>query len=222
MYAYSNILAALLQRKLDGRGRRIDVSMLEAMGEWMGFPMYYAFEDAAPPPRAGAAHATIFPYGPFPCGDGKTAMLGLQNEREWVVFCEQVLQQPALAQDARFAGNANRLQHRDALHALITEAFSRFSAEQVMQRLDAAQIANAQVNDMAGLWAHPQLAARGRWRQMETPAGPVPTLLPPGSWDDGGPRLDAVPALGQHTDAILAGLGLDAAAIAELRAAAAV
>ena len=218
MYAYSNILAALMQRQIDGRGRRIDLSMLEAMGEWMGYPLYYAFEGAAPPPRAGAAHATIYPYGPFPTGDGKTTMLGLQNEREWVQFCSKVLMQPELAQDDRFAGNAKRVANRDALRALIVEALSSLSAEQLASRLEDAQIANAQVNDMAGLWQHPQLAARGRWREVQTPAGAVPTLLPPGSWDDGDPRLDAVPALGAHTEAILAELGLDASAIAQLRA----
>ena len=222
MYAYSNILAALMQRRIDGQGRRIDISMLEAMSEWMGYPLYYAFDGAPPPPRAGAAHATIYPYGPFPTGDGKTVMLGLQNEREWQQFCEKVLQQPALAQDPRFVGNAKRSAQREPLRALIVEAFATLTAEQVSARLEAAQIASAEVRDMAGLWAHPQLAARGRWREVDTSAGPVPTLLPPGSWDDGDPRLDAVPALGQHTDAILAELGLDAAAIHALRAAEAI
>ena len=222
MYAYSNVLAALLQRGRDGRGRRIDVSMLEAMGEWMGYAMYYAFDGAAPPPRAGAAHATIFPYGPFPAGDGGTVMLGLQNEREWRQFCATVLQQPELADDERFAGNARRVAHRDELRALIVEAFRPLTAAQVLARLEAAQIANAQVNDMAGLWAHPQLQARGRWREVGSPAGPLPALLPPGSWDDGDPALGPVPALGQHTEAILGELGVDAAGIAALRAAQAI
>jgi crotonobetainyl-CoA:carnitine CoA-transferase CaiB-like acyl-CoA transferase len=222
MYAYTNILAALMQRRIDGLGRRIDISMLEAMAEWMGYPLYYAFEGAAPPPRAGAAHATIYPYGPFPTGDGKTVMLGLQNEREWQQFCIQVLLQPALASDERFAGNARRSANRALLRTLIVEAFASMTAEQVAQRLEDAQIANAQVNDMAGLWAHPQLAARNRWRPVDTPAGSVPTLLPPGSWDDGDPQLRGVPALGQHTDAILAELGLDTTAIAALRAAEAI
>ena len=222
MYAYSNILAALLQRNIDGQGRRIDLSMLEAMAEWMGYPMYYAFDGAAPPPRAGAAHATIYPYGPFPTGDGKTVMLGLQNEREWQAFCDQVLLQSELAKDERFAGNARRTAAREALRDIIHQTFATLSHEQVVQRLEAAQIANAELRDMAGLWQHEQLAARGRWREVTTPAGPVPTLLPPGSWTDGEPRLDAVPALGQHTEAILAELGLDATAIAALRAAAAI
>ncbi len=225
MYAYSNILAALLQRKLDGQGRRIDISMLEAMGEWMGYPLYYAYDGAPPPPRAGAAHATIYPYGPFPCGDGKTAMLGLQNEREWVAFCDKVLLQPALAQDPRYTGNAQRTRPRDELRAWIVEAFSTLTAEQVVQRLEDAQIANAEMRDMAGLWRHEQLQARGRWREVDTPAGKVPALLPPGSWGPGAggePRMDGVPALGQHTDAILGELGLSSAQIHDLRAAEAV
>jgi itaconate CoA-transferase len=222
MYAYSNILAALLQRRIDGQGRRIDISMLEAMAEWMGYPLYYAFEGAPPPPRAGAAHATIYPYGPFPCGDGKTVMLGLQNEREWVQFCTTVLQQPGLATEDRFAGNARRVAARDALRELIVKCFSALTADEVTQRLEAAQIANAELRDMAGLWQHEQLQARQRWRQVQTPAGPVPSLLPPGSWGDGDPRLDAVPALGQHTDAILAELGVGADEREALRAAGAI
>ncbi len=222
MYAYSSILAALLQRNIDGLGRRIDLSMLEAMAEWMGYPLYYAFNGAPPPPRAGAAHATIYPYGPFPCGDGKTVMLGLQNEREWSQFCTQVLQQPALAQDERYAGNAQRTAHGEDLRALIRQTFASLSYAQVVQRLEVAQIAYAELREMAGLWQHEQLAARQRWRQVATPAGPVPTLLPPGSWEDGDPQLTAVPALGQHTDALLTELGVAAAEITALRQAGAI
>lgn len=215
MYAYSNILAALMQRNQTGRGCRIDVSMLESMVEWMNFPMYYAFEGAAPPPRSGAAHATIYPYGPFPAGDGKTVMLGLQNEREWVTFCDKVLQDPTLAADARFASNAKRTTARQVLRAIIVEAFAGMTAEQVIARLDQAQIANAHVNDMQGVWQHPQLQARARWAEVATPAGPVLALLPPGM--SAGTRMDPVPALGQHTDAILAELGWPATEITRLR-----
>ncbi|MEO8079901.1 MAG: CaiB/BaiF CoA-transferase family protein [Caldimonas sp.] len=218
MYAYSGILAALIERGRTGLGRRIDVSMLESMVEWMSYPMYYAFDGAAPPPRTGAAHATIYPYGPFPAGDGKVVMLGLQNEREWRVFCERVLEQPALAADPRFASNAARTAAREALHALIVEAFSTLGAEQVVARLDAAQIANAQVNTMADVWAHAQLQARARWVEVATPSGPVPALLPPGSRDAAEVRMDAVPALGEHTTALLGELGLAAADIERLRA----
>ena len=217
MYAYSQILAALLQRGRSGRGCHIEVSMLESMVEWMSYPLYYAFDGASPPPRAGAAHATIYPYGPFPTGDGKTVMLGLQNEREWAVFCTAVLDRPDLASDPRYASNALRTAARDELQPLIVSRFAGLSAEQLIARLEAAQIANARMNDMQDVWQHPQLAARQRWTEVATPAGPIPALLPPGTVDAYMPRMDAVPALGQHTDAILGELGWDAAAISRLR-----
>jgi itaconate CoA-transferase len=218
MYAHSSILSALIQRGHTGQGSHIDVSMLESMVEWMGFPMYYAFEGAEAPPRAGAAHATIYPYGPFPTGDGQTVMLGLQNEREWVVFCEQVLQRPAWATDPRFASNPQRNAHREALRSLIVECFSSLSADAVAARLDHAQIANARLNDMPAVWAHPQLQARGRWTEVASPAGPLPALRPPAGSGAFEPRMDAVPALGEHTEPILRGLGWGAAQIEALRA----
>ena len=217
MYAYTNILAALMHRQQTGEGQRIDVSMLESLTEWMSYPLYYAFDGAPPPPRTGASHATIYPYGPFAAGDGKTVMLGLQNEREWKIFCDKVLLQPELAAEARFASNAKRSAARDELSALILQAFASLTAAQVAERLETAGIANAQVNTMAEVWAHPQLKARGRWRQVDTAAGAIPALLPPGSWQHGEPRMDAVPALGQHTDAILSRYGYSAEAIAALR-----
>ena len=216
MYAYSSILAALLEREKSGRGQRIDISMLESMVEWMSYPLYYAFDGAAPPQRTGAAHATIYPYGPFPAGDGRVVMLGLQNEREWQVFCERVLERAELASDPRFASNAARTAAREALRAIIVETFAGLTAEQVTARLDRAQIANARVNTMAEVWAHPQLRARARWSEVATPSGPVPALVPPGARDASDVRMDAVPALGAHTDALLAELGFDAAAIARL------
>ena len=217
MYAYTNILAALMHRQQTGEGQRIDVSMLESLTEWMSYPLYYAFDGAPPPPRTGASHATIYPYGPFAAGDGKTVMLGLQNEREWKIFCDKVLLQPELAGEARFASNAKRSAARAELSALILQAFASLTAAQVAERLETAGIANAQVNTMAEVWAHPQLKARGRWRQVDTSAGAIPALLPPGSWQHGEPRMDAVPALGQHTDAILSRYGYSAEAIAALR-----
>ena len=216
MVAYSGILAALIERGRTGKGKRIDVSMLESMVEWMGYPLYYAYDGAAPPARSGAAHATIYPYGPFPAGDGAIVMLGLQNEREWQAFCDRVLEQPALKRDPRFASSEARSAARDALRPIIVAAFAALSGEQVVARLDAAQIANARVNTMADVWRHPQLQARARWTEVETSAGAVPALLPPGAHDLGEVRMDAVPALGAHTDALLAELGLDAAAIARL------
>lgn len=208
MYAYSNILAALIERGRTGTGRHIDVSMLEAMAEWMNFPMYYAFDGAPQAPRVGAAHATIYPYGPFPTADGEV-MLGIQNEREWTAFCQTVLGRPDVAIDPRFCPNSRRSENRAELAAIIAETFSGLSRIAVLTRLDAAKIANASVNDMAGLWAHPQLAARGRWVDVDTPAGPIPALLPPGQVTA---RMDPVPAVGAHTATILAELGLPDAA----------
>jgi itaconate CoA-transferase len=218
MYAYTNILAALIQRGKTGQGCNIDVSMLESMAEWMSYPLYYAMDGAAPPPRAAASHATIYPYGPFPAGDGKVIMLGLQNEREWAVFCSKVLLQPALATDARFNTNALRSASRKELYALIVSVFASLTGEQVVERLEDAQIANAHMNDMHDLWDHAQLKARNRWTEVATPAGPVPALLPPGMPNGYAPRMDPVPALGQHTDAILGELGFDAGRIARLHA----
>jgi itaconate CoA-transferase len=217
MYAYSTILAALIQRGRTGQGCNIDISMLESMVEWMNYPLYYSIDGAAPPPRAGAAHATIYPYGPFPAGDGKIIMLGLQNEREWGLFCSAVLQRPELSHDRRFSSNLSRTAERKALHAIIVEVFSTLNSVEVTARLDAAHIANARMNDMHDIWQHAQLQARHRWVDIDTPVGKIPALLPPGVTSTYMPRMDAVPALGQHTDAILSHLGYDIAAIAALR-----
>ena len=222
MYAYTNILAALLERQQTGRGRHIDVSMLESLVEWMNYPLYYAFEGAAPPARTGASHATIYPYGPFPAGDGVTVMLGLQNEREWVLFCGKVLLQPELAQDPRFATNSGRSAARAELRQIIVDCFAHLTAQQVVDRLDAASIANARVNAMHDVWAHPQLKARDRWIEVDTPAGTIPALLPPGMSRGDKPRMDAVPALGQHSESILTELGYSAQQIGAMRDAGAI
>jgi itaconate CoA-transferase len=216
MVAYGQILAALLQRGKTGQGAHIDVSMLESMVEWMGYPMYYAFDGQPPPPRAGASHATIYPYGPFPAGDGKQVMLGLQNEREWKAFCDTCLEQPDLATDPRFDANSKRSAARAELYAIIVERFSHLSAQQVIERLEAAQIANAHVNEMADVYTHPQLRARQRWVEVESPQGLLPALLPPGSSSAYEPKMDGVPALGQHTKAVLGELGFSAEEIARL------
>ena len=222
MYAYSSILTALYARDTSGpragHGSQIDVSMLESLVEWMGYPMYYAFGGAPPPPRSGAEHATIYPYGSFTAGDGKEVMLGLQNEREWRLFCSGVLADTAIAVDPRFASNSQRHRNRDALRTLIVDVFARMTAAEIVERLDAAQIANARMNTMDEVWAHPQLAARGRWNDVGTSAGPVPALLPPGRHDGFDYRMGDVPALGAQTDAILAELGFDATRIAQMKA----
>lgn len=207
MYAYSGILNALLLRQRTGEGSRVDVSMLESMVEWMGYPLYYAIDGASPPVRAGAAHATIYPYGPFPTGDGKTVMLGLQNEREWVVFCQQVLQQPELVSDARFESNSLRTRHRTELREIIVKAFAKLDLAQTIKRLEDARIANARVNDMHDVWQHEQLHARNRWRQVDSPAGPLPALLPPATNSAYDACMGSVPALGEHTESIMAELG---------------
>ncbi len=218
MYAYSSILAALIQRGKTGEGSHIDVSMLESMVEWMGFPLYYAFDGAPPPARCGASHASIAPYGPFVAGDGVTVMLGIQNEREWALFCDRVLLQPDLRDDARFASVSARSRNRRELEVLITDALKSLTGEQVIERLDSASIANARVNDMQEVWRHEQLRARNRWMDVDTPVGKIPALLPPGTSSAYTPRMEAIPALGQHTDDILGSLGYDGNAISALRA----
>ncbi len=208
MYAYANILAALMMRRETGHGTLVEISMLESMVEWMGYPMYYAYQGQSPPPRVGASHATIYPYGPFATAEGEV-MLGIQNEREWALFCADVLERPELATDERFARNSSRAANRASLRDIINGVFASLSRAEVLARLEAAKIANAAVSDMAALWAHPQLRARGRWQDIMTPAGPVPTLLPPGLPRGVTPRMDAVPALGQHNAAILRELGME-------------
>ncbi|QWD68868.1 CoA transferase [Polynucleobacter sp. VK25] len=222
MYAYTNILAALLQRGKTGKGSVIDISMLESLGEWMSFPMYYAYKGAEPPPRNGASHATIYPYGPFKAGDGKTVMLGLQNEREWVQFCETVLENSALAKDERFDRNFKRNEKRIELLEIIDACFSKLSSEQLIARLEKAQIANAHLNDMEGLWKHEQLKARNRWTEVDTPNGAIAALLPPGLNDSYDYRMDPIPAVGEHTDSILKELGIAEADIADMRASGAI
>jgi itaconate CoA-transferase len=222
MYAYSGILAALLERSHTGRGRRVDIALLESMVEWMGYPLYFGLDGAPPPPRSGAAHATIYPYGPFSAGDGGSVLLGVQNDREWKLFARIVLRRPELADDARFAGNAQRVAHREQIDALAREAFAGIGLDELVRRLDEAGIANGRINDVHEVWKHPQLAARHRWTEIGSPAGPLPAMIPPGRRDAADARLGPIPALGEHTRAILAELDYPAADIERLAAAGAI
>jgi len=208
MYAYTSILAALIHRDKTGEGAHIDVSMLESLTEWMSFPLYYATDNAPAPTRNAASHATIYPYGPFIAGDGNSVMLGLQNEREWLQFCEVVMQNKPLATDARFNSNSLRHENKALLEPIILKEFSTLSAAQVIERLDKAQIANARMNSMADLWAHPQLKARQRWVEVDTPNGKLPALLPPGQSDAFDYTMGAIPSVGEHTQHILTEFGI--------------
>ena len=217
MYAYSGILTALYQREKSGKGTRIEVTMFEALTEWMGYPLYYTHFGGKAPARTGLDHATIVPYGRYQTGDGESVILGLQNEREWGVFCEKVLLQPELAQDPRFDSNSKRAAKRSEINALIAKVFAMLTAEQLIERLDASGIANARMNTPDEVWEHPQLKARNRWREMDSPVGPLATLLPPVTMPDFEARIDAVPALGEHTQSILGELGYSSNDIAVLR-----
>jgi itaconate CoA-transferase len=208
MYGYSGVLTALYQREKTGQGAAFEVSMFEALGEWMGYPAYFAAYGGTPPPRTGASHATICPYGPFRTAGGKSVFLGIQNEREWRAFCDAVLRQPDIAADARFADNAARVANRDQLVCLVEEVFAALEAEEVIARLESANIASARLNTAQEFWDHPQLRARGRWREIASPAGPLQALLPPATMEGVEPRMGPVPAVGEHTRAILAELGL--------------
>jgi itaconate CoA-transferase len=217
MYAYSGILAALYERERSGRGSTLKVSLFDALAEWMSHPLYVTTYGGAPPPRTGAAHATIAPYGPFAAGD-EQVIIGIQNEREWAAFCAVVLERPELAGDERFRGNARRVANGAELRAVIEEAFGRLGAERALQRLEAARIAVARMNGVRELADHPQLAARDRWREVGSPAGPIRALLPPVTVAGRHARMGPVPALGEHTEAILRWLGYDDGEVASLLA----
>jgi itaconate CoA-transferase len=222
MYAYSGILAALLRRERTGEGAALEVSLFEALAEWMGFPAYYAMYGGKEPPRTGASHAAIAPYGPFECGDGKVIFLGIQNEREWERFCEVVLEQPALAEDERFASNSERVENRDDLYQDIEAILQKFSSSEAIERLEEAKIANARMRTVRGLLEHPQLEARDRWREVGSPVGPLRALLPPATIDTIEPLMAPIPSVSEHTEKILAELGYDDDTVATLRQAAAI
>jgi len=219
MYAFSAILAALYRRSHDGQGATLDITMFEALGEWMGFPAYYTAYGGTPPPRSGAHHATIAPYGPFRVGDGGTVFLSVQNEREFSRFCDIVLQDKSLAADPRFSSGPARLQNRAALHARIDQAFASLKTADVIERLETADVANARLNSMHEFWRHPQLKARRRWAKVGSPAGELDALKPPFNLSGFEPRMDTVPALGEHTRTILSELGYSEDQVESLAAA---
>ncbi len=216
MYAYSNILAALIERGKTGKGKRIDISMLESMTEWMGFPLYYAFRGNSAPQRTGASHATIYPYGPFLTGDNKQVILAVQNEREWQDFCKTVLNDATFSELPEFINNSLRSKNREKLKSIILNVFRDLTQQEVIQRLELAKIANANVNKMEDVWHHPQLEARQRWTVVDTPIGKVPTLKPVGLKSDEDYQIKPVPSLSEHTHAILHELGYSETAIQQL------
>jgi itaconate CoA-transferase len=219
MYAFSSILAALYRRQAEGVGATLDITMFESLGEWMGFPAHFTAYGGAAPPRSGAHHATIVPYGPFKAGDGGTVFLSIQNEREFERFCDGVLLNSALKSDPRFSNGPARAENRNAMHEEIDKVFSKLVSGKILERLDQADIANAKLNSMQEFWDHPQLEARDRWREVDTPAGPIDAMKPPFNLDHFEPRMDAVPAAGADTRAILAEIGYAPAEIERLAAA---
>ena len=207
MYAFTGVLTALYERERTGAGSTVEVAMLDALGEWMSQPYLYSVYGGEPPRRSGARHASISPYGPYAAADGQV-FLGLQNEREWAVLCREILGRPELTTDTRFATNPDRVAHDDELTPIIEAALGTLATADIEARLDAAGIANARLRTPAEFAAHPQLAARDRWREVATPGGPVRSLLPPVTVPGREAAMGAVPALGEHTAAILSELGL--------------
>jgi len=203
MYAYSGILTALLSRTATGQGTSLEISLFDALGEWMGQPAFYTAYNGAAPPRSGPNHASIAPYGPFRAGDGGSVYLGIQNDREWTRFCRDVLGRGELAGDQRFTTNSSRVEFREALHAAIESVFAAWTTAKVVERLEAAGIACARMNSVGEFLDHPQLAGRDVWRTIGSPAGPLRAMIPPVRMEGVEPAMGDVPSLGQHTDAIL-------------------
>ena len=222
MYAYAGILTALLARSRTGEGITLEVSLFDSLAEWMSYPAYYTSYGGSAPSRTGASHATIAPYGPVRSSDHKSVYLAIQNEREWKQFCEVVLRNPQLFLDSRFDSNTRRVQNRQQLDQIMQNVFQKLTAAEIIARLEAAQIANARLNTVKEFLEHPQLKARQRWATVDSPVGAIQALLPPVTMEDVAPVMNAVPALGQQTDAILTELGFDSPTIAAWRQAGAI
>ena len=217
MYAFSGILAALFARERTGAGAVIEVSLFDALAEWMGYPMYYTEYGGSMPPRSGAHHAAIAPYGPYPAAEGRTVYLAIQNEREWQRFCSGVLRNPALATDPRFAANPDRVAHRAELDAAIADTFAALAADEIVARLDANDIASARMNTVTEVLLHSQLESRGRWHTVESPVGLLRALQPPITIEGADAVFGPIPGVGQHTDAILQELGFSGTTVAAWR-----
>jgi itaconate CoA-transferase len=211
MYTFSGILTALLQRERTGCGTNVEVSLFEALGEWMGYAMYYTLGGSAPA-RTGASHAAIAPYGPYKTADGRV-ILGVHSEREWASFCRGVLRRPSLVDDPRFQSHHLRIKHRSAMDAEIEEVLTALPTTEVIERLESAQIANARMNTVQEFIAHPQLDGRAGWRKIESPVGPIPALVPPARMGGVEPVMGPIPALGEHSESILGELGFSASTI---------
>lgn len=217
MYAYSGVLAAVLRRFRTGVGAHLEVSMLDAVAEWMGYPLYVTAYTGEQPPRAGLSHPVIAPYDAYPAADGEV-LIGIQNDRGWARLATDVIGRPELVTDPDFATNVARVRNRARVDAVVAEATKKFTAGELVRRLDEAGIASARLNSVRQLIDHPQLAERDRWREVDTPVGKIDALLPPTTFADVEAAMGPVPALGEHTASVLAELGRNPGEIAELAA----